>query len=111
MSSDLVITNSEYNRMGTNMLRSSREMTTGRLSKRRSNYVKLIKNMNPFIKDTLELWREIKIGDIISEDKLRKMGQNDIIYCGELFKYIQDENNMNGAYTPAFAIFTKCEFW
>ena len=87
----------------------SRELTTGRLSKRRANYVKLIKKINPFIKDTLELWREIKIGDIISESKLNKMGENDIIYSGELYKYIQDENNMSGAYTPAFAIFNKCE--
>ncbi len=106
---EFIISKTDYNAIGTNFMRSSREMTTGRLTKRRTNYVKLIKKINPFIKDTLELWRELKIGDIIPESKLNKMGENDIVYCGELYKYIQDENNMNRAYSPTFAIFSKCE--
>ncbi len=89
-------------------MKSSREHTT-RQSRHRSNYVKLIKNLNPFIKDTLELWRDIKITSVIPLSKLRNLGENDIAFFGDLYKYIQDENNMNGAYTPIYAIFTKSE--
>jgi hypothetical protein len=106
-STEFMLSKTDYNR--TSAMKSSRDLTTGRLSKRRSHYVKLLKKINPFIKDTLEIWRELKIGDIISESKLNRMGENDIVYCGDLYKYIQDESNMNRAYSPTFAIFTKCE--
>jgi hypothetical protein len=91
-----------------NNLKSSREATS-RINKRKSNYVKLVKKINPDITDTLEVWRDQNITDIIPKSKLNAKNENDIVHFGELNKYIQDENNMNGAYTPTFAIVTKCD--
>ena len=63
--------------------------------KRRNFNVKLIKKINPNIKDTSEIWRELNIIDIVPDYKLLKVDEEEIIYHGELYKFIQDKMIFN----------------
>ncbi len=58
-------------------------------TKRKSYNVKMIKKANS-IKDSLQIWRDIDISTIIPQKRLNSFGNNDIIYSGEMYKYIND---------------------
>jgi hypothetical protein len=77
--------------------------------RRKAYYVKLIKRVNPEIKDIHELWREIPITNLISEQKLLKAGADEILYSGELFKCVHNSIIRDSAYSPIFVILTKTE--
>jgi hypothetical protein len=78
-------------------------------AKKKALYVKLIKKVNPEIKDINEIWRDVQIYDLISEQKLLKTGVDEILYSGDLFKCIHNAIIRDSAYSPIFVILTKVE--
>jgi hypothetical protein len=104
---------SPINGLGTNTsstkFKSPPDTETDFKAKKKALYVKLIKKVNPEIKDINELWRQIAINDLISEQKLLKAGVDEILYSGDLFKCIHKAIIRDSAYSPIFVILTKAE--